>query len=258
VAVTDGPTGVAVATAALVADARARHRAATPIEPRTAPLPTVPSGPIDEHRAKEFLAALGIPAPSRRVCESRAAAEQALAELGGPVAVKLLDAAVLHKTDVGGVYLGVSTPTELAAALDALEGIGARRVLVEAMAAPGLDLLVGAARDPVFGPMVMLGLGGTAAEALGDVVVHPAPLTAARAAELPDELAAAVLLRGWRGGPPLDTDALGRVLVVLGDLLAQPHVLEVEINPLRLHPEGVLALDAVIRTREVPDGHVDR
>jgi acetyltransferase len=258
VAVTDGPAGVAIATAALVADARARHRAAAPTEPVTPPLPTVPRGPIDEHRAKEFLATLGIAGPRRRVCDSRVAAEQALADLGGPVAVKILDAAVLHKTDVGGVHLGVSTPAELAAALDALEGIGARRVLVEAMAAPGLDLIVGAHRDPVFGPMVMLGLGGTAAEALGDVVVHPAPLSATRAAALPEELAAAVLLGGWRGGPPLDTDALGRILAVLGDLLAQPHLLEIEINPLRLHPDGLLALDAVIRTREVPDGHADR
>jgi acetate---CoA ligase (ADP-forming) len=224
----------------------------------TAALPTVPSGPLDEYRAKEFLAALGIGGPRRRVCESRAAAEQALADLGGPVAVKILDAAVLHKTDVGGVHLGVSTPAQLAAALDALEAIGARRVLIEAMAPPGLDLIVAAHRDPVFGPMVMLGLGGTAAEALGDVVVHPAPLTAARAAGMPEQLVAAALLGGWRGGPPLDAAELARILVTLGDLLAQPGVLEIEINPLRLHPEGLLALDAVIRTREVPDGHTDR
>jgi acetyltransferase len=257
VAVTDGPSGVAVATAALVADARARHRAAAPAEPRPA-LPRVPSGPIDEHRAKEFLATLGIATPDRRVCESRADAARALAELGPPVAVKILDAAVWHKTEVGGVHLGVSTPAQLAAALEALDGLGARRVLVEAMAPSGLDLIVGASRDPVFGPMIMLGLGGTAAEALGDVVVHPAPLAPARAAELPDQLAAAALLGGWRGGPPLDRDALGRILVGLGDLLAQPELLEIEINPLRLLPDGLLALDAVILTREVADGHADR
>jgi acetyltransferase len=192
------------------------------------------------------------------VCESRAEAARALAELGPPVAVKILDAAVWHKTEVGGVHLGVSTPAQLAAALEALDGLGARRVLVEAMAPSGLDLIVGASRDPVFGPMIMLGLGGTAAEALGDVVVHPAPLAPARAAELPDQLAAAALLGGWRGGPPLDRDALGRILVGLGDLLAQPELLEIEINPLRLLPDGLLALDAVILTREVADGHADR
>jgi acetyltransferase len=106
--------------------------------------------------------------------------------------------------------------------------------------------------------MVLLGLGGTAAEAIGDVAVHPAPLSPARAAALPDELAGAALLRGWRGGPALDTVALGRILVTLGDLLAQPHLLEIEINPLRLHSDGLVALDAVIRTREDPDGKPDR
>jgi acetyltransferase len=258
VAVADDPRGVAAATAALVADARAQHRAGGPGEARPARLPVVPSGPIDEHSAKEFLATLGIPTPSGWLCANRAAAARAFAELGAPVAVKLSDAAVLHKTEVGGVHLGISSPEDLAAALDALEAIGARRFLVESMAPPGLDLIVGAHRDPVFGPTVLLGLGGIAAEALGDVAVHPAPLTAARAAALPEELAAAVLLHGWRGGPRLDTAALGRILVTLGDLLAQPHVLEVEINPLRLHPDGLVALDAVIRTREVPDGRTDR
>jgi len=259
VAVADGPRGVAAATAALVADARARDRAAAPNTPVADDLPAVPGGALDEDGCKEFLAALGIPTPARRVCHSRAAAERALAELGSPVAVKLLDATVLHKTEVGGVHLGVSSPAELTAALDALEAIGARRFLVEAMAAPGIDLIVGAHRDPVFGPVVLFGLGGTAAEAVGDVAVHPAPLSAAAAAALPDELVAAALLHGWRGGPRLDRDALGRILVTLGALLvAQPQLMEIEINPLRLGPDGLVALDAVIRIREVPDGRTDR
>jgi acetate---CoA ligase (ADP-forming) len=193
------------------------------------------------------VAALGVAVPPRRVCEDRSAAHRALAELGGPVAVKLLDAAVLHKTEVGGVRLGVRTPAELDEALDALEAIGAERVLVEAMAPPGVDLVVGARRDPVFGPVVLVGLGGTVAEALADVAVRVAPITPDAAAAMVEELAGRALLDGWRGGPVLDRAALGRFVAALGALLAaHPHLQDVEVNPLRVKADGLVALDAVI------------
>jgi acetyltransferase len=182
-----------------------------------------------------------------------------LAELDGPVAVKLLDAAVLHKTEIGGVRLGIRTPADLDAALDALEAAGARRFLVEAMAPDGVDLVAGARRDPVFGPVVLAGLGGTTAEAIADVAVRMAPLPAAEAAAMPAELTARVLLDGWRGGPVLDTAAFGRALAGLGDLLAaNPNLDEVEINPLRLTAGGLVALDAVIITREASDAQPDQ
>jgi acetyltransferase len=200
--------------------------------------------------------ALGVAVPPRRVCDDRAAAHRALASLGGPVAVKLLDAAVLHKTEVGGVRLGVRTPAELDEALDALEAAGADRVLVEAMAPPGVDLVVGARRDPVFGPVVLVGLGGTVAEALADVAVRVAPITPEAAAGMVDELAGRALLDGWRGGPVLDRAALGRFVAALGALLdAHPHLQDVEVNPLRLSGDGLVALDAVIiADTEVRDG----
>jgi acetyltransferase len=278
IAVATDPTGVAAATAALVADARARHRrqASQPaslfggpgLEPRdrsayssasagadghaTARL-DAGAGPFDEHAAKDVLGRLGIATMARRACANRAAAHAALAELWGvPVAVKLLDATVLHKTEIGGVRLGIRTSVELDCALDALEAAGARRFLVEAMAPDGIDLVAGARRDPVFGPVVLAGLGGTMAEAIGDVAVRLAPLPAEEAAEMPAELAARALLEGWRGNPVLDPAALGKVLASLGDLLiASPHLDEVEINPLRLTAGGLVALDAVIITREV-------
>jgi acetate---CoA ligase (ADP-forming) len=181
------------------------------------------------------------------VCEDRAAAHRALAELGGPVAVKLLDAAVLHKTEVGGVRLGVRTPAELDEALDALEAIGAERVLVEAMAPPGVDLVVGARRDPVFGPVVLVGLGGTVAEALADVAVRVAPITPDAAKGMVEELSGRALLDGWRGGPVLDRADLGRFVAALGALLdAHPQLQDVEVNPLRVTADGLVALDAVI------------
>ena len=131
--------------------------------------------------------------------------------------------------------------------------------LIEVMAPSGVDLVAGARRDPVFGPVVVAGLGGITAEAIADVAVRLAPLSAAEAALMPGELAARALLDGWRGGPVLDPAEFGRVLAGLGGLLAaSPHLDEIEINPLRLSAGGLVALDAVIITQEVTDAQPDR
>ena len=145
-------------------------------------------------------------------------------------------------------------------ALDALEAAGARRFLVEEMAPDGVDLVVGARRDPVFGPLVLLGLGGTTAEALDDVALRLAPLSVSEAAAMPDELAGRALLDGWRGGPVLDREAVAEVVTALGAFLdAHPHVAEIEINPLRLNADGLVALDAVcIATEEAARGDTDQ
>jgi acetate---CoA ligase (ADP-forming) len=258
VAVAADPRGVAAAVAALAAEARAQAAAA---RPEHCPGRTVDgvAGAHDEHHAKHLLDRLGIATPRRHACADRAAAHTALADLGGPVAVKILDAAVLHKTDIGGVHLGIRSPAELDRALDALDAVGAERYLVEAMAPGGVDLIAGARRDPVFGPIVLLGLGGTAAEAVADVAVHLAPLSPAEAAAMPADLAGRDLLTGWRGGPVLDPDELGRVLTALGDLLtANPAIDEIEVNPLRLTADGLVALDAVVITKEVDHAEPDR
>ncbi|KFG72873.1 acetate--CoA ligase family protein [Streptomyces mutabilis] len=257
IAVAADPRGVAAATGALLADARARARDTVPA--RASGVPAGITGSHDEDQAKALLGRLGVTTPPRRACDDRAAAHAALAELGGPVAVKLLDATVLHKTEAGGVHLGIRTPAELDAALDALEANGFRRWLVEAMAPSGVDLVVGARRDPVFGPVVLLGLGGTTAEALADVSIRLAPLTPEEAAVMPSELAGHALLNGWRGGPVLDSGELGRLVATLGDLLlANPSLAEVEVNPLRLTAQGgLVALDAVILTKETDDAQPD-
>ena len=257
IAVAADPRGVAAATAALLADTRARASAA----PATVhvDVPTGITGSHDEDEAKNLLDRLGVTTMPRRACAGRAAAHATLAELGGPVAVKLLDATVLHKTEIGGVHLGIGMPAELDTALDALEAVSARRFLVESMAPAGVDLVVGARRDPVFGPIVVVGLGGTTAEALADVAIRLAPLAPAEAAAMPEELAGRALLTGWRGGPVVDPYELGQVVSALGALLtANPHLDEIEINPLRLTAHGLVALDAVIITREADDDHPDR
>jgi len=249
------PTGVAAAIAALLADSAGRRQESAAATPP--PHLRIGRGPWDEAAAKDIVDALGIPTPPRRVCAGRDAAQRALAELGAPVAVKLLDAAVLHKTEVGGVRLGVRTAADMDAALDA---IGADRVLVEAMAPDGVDLVVGARRDPVFGPVLVVGLGGTVAEALADVAVRVAPVHPGQAAGMAGELAGRTLLDGWRGGPVLDRVAFGRLVASLGDLLLMhPNLQDVELNPLRVTTSGLIALDAVIiAAPEDPDGYADR
>ena len=251
IAVATEPRGVAAGIAALLSDARARSRPSRVPGPRR--VPTGVSGSYDEDQAKQVLDRLGITTAERRACAGRGDAHAALAKIGAPVAVKILDATVLHKTEIGGVHLGVTTAAELDAALDRLAAIGADRYLVEKMAPTGVDLVLGARRDPVFGPILLLGLGGTTAEALADVAIRLAPLTPGEAAEMPAELNGRALLEGWRGGPVLDSTELGRVAAALGDLLvANPDLDEIEVNPLRLTATGLIALDAVVLTRHVP------
>lgn len=241
------PVALSHAVRALVTDARQSHlRQLADSDP--VPPAVIPPGPWDEHQAKTVLDTMGIHTPSRVPCNTSEEAHAALDSLGAPVAVKILDATILHKTEVGGVHLGIRTHAELAEALDAL---GNRRVLVETMAPTGIDLIVGARRDPVFGPVVLVGLGGTTAEALADVVVRTAPVSSAEVASMVDELLGRALLDGWRGAAVLDRGALAQVVRGLGQVLLDvPQVDEIEINPLRLTRDGLVALDAVITGKE--------
>lgn len=240
-----GPTLLAHGIAALVNDARGQFQRAE-VQTGVSACPDI-EGPWDENRAKELLGALGIATPARRSCSTRAAAHEALSELGGPVAVKLLDAAVLHKTEIDGVHLGADSPEAMDRALDGLEAAGAREFLIEAMAPPGVDLVVGVRRDPVFGPIVVLGLGGTAAEVYADISIRSVPLAVRAAEAMPDDLLARELLYGFRSGPMLDTAELAGLLISLGNaLVSNDGIAEIEINPLRMTRDGLVALDAVV------------
>lgn len=260
------PGALAVGLGAVVADARAR---VVTDAPDAAPPARRVGRTLDEDEAKSLLAAYGLPTPRRLVAADRAAAHEALDALDGPVAVKLLDAGVLHKSDVGGVHLGVRDHAALDRALDAIDaidaietvaGVGAdpvraagarppRRYLLEEMAAPGTELIVGAIRDAVYGPVVLLGPGGLGAELAPDPILRLAPLSAARAAEMARALPAAVLA-GFRGAPPVDVAALARVLRAVGTLVCDHgDVAEVDLNPVRCTAQGVVVLDAVVLAR---------
>jgi acyl-CoA synthetase (NDP forming) len=243
------PAAGATMVRALVEDAAARARpGAADITPPGAP-PLSLTGPVDEHMAKSVLAELGIRTPVRRVCADYTEVHTALDALGGPLVLKILDPDVLHKTEVGGVHVGISTHDEVDAALARMPAAPA--FLVERMAPAGPELIVGVRHDPAFGPVVALGAGGTAAEILGDVSLRLAPLSAHEAHTMLDELATRELFLGARGAVPVDRARLTHVLLALSSLAADKTVAECEINPLRVLPDGdVVALDAVLLLRD--------
>lgn len=245
------PERGARATVALVADARASHRRGAP---RSVPAPRGRAAgfdgvTFDEHRAKQLLAAYGIAVPDGIACATREEAHEALRRLRAPVAVKVLDPSVSHKTDIGGVRLGVANAVALDAALDAVDEAVVRTgpYLVEAMAPDGVELIVGGRRDGVFGTVLLLGLGGTAVEALDCTVLRVAPITPLDAEEMLEELPAGGLLAGHRGLPAVDPQELAGVLCTIADVLeAHPEIGELEVNPLRVTSAGLVALDALV------------
>lgn len=253
-----GPRAVGVALHALAEDADLQQRTREEAPPHhpvpERPGPVVPAEGLTESAAKDLLDTLGIATPKRRLVRTAAQAQAALAGIGGPVAVKISSAKVLHKSEVGGVRLGVSTEQAMDEAYAAIADAGRRsagddEVLIERMAPLGMDLIVGARRDPVFGPVVMVGVGGTATEIYADIAVASWPAPTGWLRRLPDQLAARALLNGHCGVPVADRGALASVLAALGGLLeTNPSICEVEINPLRVTLDGLVALDAVVLT----------
>ncbi|MFN0088741.1 MAG: acetate--CoA ligase family protein, partial [Acidimicrobiales bacterium] len=169
---------------------------------------------------------------------------------GAAVAVKALGSTILHKSDVGGVLLGVA-PADAAAAARGLRarlGAALEGVLVQAMAPPGVETIVGAVHDEQFGPLVMFGLGGVAAELFADRSFRLAPLSRPDAAELVRAPKSAALLFGWRNAPAVDAAALEALLEAVGWLAADvPELAELDLNPVLARPDGITVVDARAR-----------
>ncbi len=247
--VATSPEQLAWAAQVLTRDAQVQHRLIGRGEPTALVAALLPES-NDERAIKTMLGGLGIAAPRGIEVSSLEDARLAMRQLSKPVVVKILSEEITHKTEVGGVQMNIDNEVALQSAierLDAIELAGEHRYLLEEMAPPGLELIVGAIRDPSFGPTVVVGLGGTRAEALKDTATRLAPLTLSEAHTMLGELRASVLFDGWRGGPRLDREAVAHAIVRVGDVLCQhPSVNELEVNPLRVYETGVLALDAAM------------
>ncbi len=195
---------------------------------------------LDPETSARVVSAYGIQVPGSGLADSLGKA-QALGEtLGYPLAMKLVAPGVVHKADVGGVQLGLHDANAVRVAFEALVGHGAgNTVLLQRMAPRGQEVIVGARRDPQFGPVLMFGLGGTFVEVLKDVAFRLAPISRQDAREMVLETAAGRLLQGVRGAPPADLDAVVDVLCRIGQLVVDcDQIAELDVNPLIVGQAG--------------------
>ncbi|WP_369061833.1 acetate--CoA ligase family protein [Caulobacter sp. 73W] len=214
-------------------------------------------GVIPEHEAKAILAPLGVSFPKGRLATTADEAVAAATALGYPVVLKAQSADLSHKSDAGGVILGLGDAQAVADGWARLHdniarhrpGLSLDGVLVEAMGARGVELIIGARNDPDWGPVILVGFGGVQAEILQDVKLLGADLTRQAIVEAILGLKQAPLLTGFRGSAPLDVDAVAAMVEIVGQaLLSTPQIREIDLNPVVVYPkgQGAVALDALM------------
>ena len=223
------------------------------------PLDELPSGPLDEHQAKQLFSRFGVPCAGERIAATPAEAEAAARELGGRVVLKILSAEITHKSDVGGVAVNL-TPESIGARLAAMAseveakaGVQPRRFLVQEMVAGGTELILGMHRDAL-GTAILLGMGGVTAELFKDTTMRLLPpeggLSRTDALAMAQELKTWPLLDGFRGRPKADVPTLVDAIVAFSQMAAQlgERLVEAEINPVFVLPQGqgVRAADGVV------------
>lgn len=237
----------------------ARTRARRTERARTGAAAVAPSGTtemLNEADSLALLAARGIPVVPHRLCHSRAEAVAAFEAIGGPVVVKGCSADIAHKSELGLVKLGVASGDAAADIYSEMEDIirkhGARfdGVIIAAMAGGRREIMIGAHRDPVFGPVVAMGDGGKYVEVFRDTTLLLPPFSRTDAVDALQRLRVAPLFAGVRGEPPMDVAALSDAIVKIGALMADPEarVMSLDLNPVMLDSEGkgCVVVDAVV------------
>ncbi len=208
-----------------------------------------------EHEAKELARSVGIIVPRYVVAgpDDLKAVVAAGETLGFPVALKAISPDILHKTEAGAVMLNIAGGPALSASITAMKNMVAARTpgavirsfLIEKMMPQGLELLIGGLRDEQFGPSVAFGLGGVWVEALNDAVFGILPLTHEEMLDMISRTRAGMFLKGFRGSPPLDEEAIHLIFTNLSRLLTDhPEIKEIDLNPVRVYARSAVALDA--------------
>ena len=214
--------------------------------PRPSPRSAVPVGHglLAPDAARELLAAVGIPVIETVLCDSAAMAVSVAARLGYPVVAKVAHPALTHKSDVGGVRLGLFTADAVrSAAADLLALADGAAVLVQPHR-EGIELVIGGVRDPEFGPVIMTGFGGVLVEARRDVQLAVAPVDEAQAGALLRSLRGAAVFTGLRGRPPVDLAPVAAMIVAVGDLMAgHPEISELDLNPVLVGASASIVVD---------------
>lgn len=210
---------------------------------------------LSEIESKQALAAVGVPVTPTRLATDEDEAVRLAVELGFPAVLKIVSPDLPHKSDAGGVALGL---TDEAAVRAAYRGVLSRvrerqpqatigGVSVQPLAKPGVEVIVGMTRDPQFGPVLMTGLGGVFVEVLEDVAFRLIPIERRDATRMLRELRGFRLLEGYRGEPPVDLSALEGLLLAISRFIDQrPEVEELDLNPIFAYADGAVAVDARI------------
>jgi len=210
---------------------------------------------LDEQAGKQLLAAYGIAVPRSAMVTKLKDVDAAVAALTPPLVVKIMSPDVLHKSDAGGVVVGLDSAVAVKKAIRAMKAAPALRdvhidgYLIEEMAPAGQEIVVGGLRDPQFGPLIMVGLGGIFVEVLADVSFRICPIDAVDAAEMLEELKGAAILDGARGRTPASRAAIVDILLKVGGengLLMQQGsaIAEADLNPVIVSATGAVAVDA--------------
>jgi acyl-CoA synthetase (NDP forming) len=210
---------------------------------------------LSEVEAKAILADAGVPVTTTKLATDADQAVSLADELGYPVALKVVSATITHKSDIGGVELGLGDADAVRAAFDRIAaaaqaadpGGSMDGVSVQPMAAAGTEVIMGMTQDAQFGPVLMFGLGGVLVEVLKDVAFRVVPLERRDARQMVREIQGFPVLEGYRGAAPADLDALESILLQLSQFAeANPEVSELDLNPIFAYDDGAIAVDARI------------
>ena len=208
---------------------------------------------LTEVESKQLLHEAGINVTQARLATSADEAASAAAEIGFPAVLKIVSGDIAHKSDVGGVELGLNDENAVRAAYDRIVAAAKQAapdatvdgVSVQSMAKPGTEVIIGTTTDPQFGPVLAFGLGGIMVEVLKDVAFRIVPLEQRDARQIVREINAFPVLEGFRGQPGADLDALeSMILQVSAFAESHPEVAELDLNPVFAYPDGAIAVDA--------------
>ena len=214
---------------------------------------------ITEESAKSILKSYGISVPDYALVTSTNEAVKAAKKLGFPLVMKVVSPQILHKTDVGGVKVGIDnvndvkkTFNDMYSRLSKKKGVDVKGILLEKMVPKGVELIVGLQNDSQFGPVIMVGLGGIMTEVMKDVAFRMLPITTSDAKSMIDELKGSKLLKGFRGSKPIDLNMVSKMLVQIGKLGIDhaSHFDSIDFNPVVVYPKSYAVVDAKILLRK--------
>ncbi len=214
---------------------------------------------LTEIESKQLLKQVGISVIDTKLAPARDEAISASRQFGFPVVLKIVSPDIVHKSDAGGVKLGLRTSKQVGKAYDDILSAVKQKhpqaviqgVSVQKMARPGVEVIIGMTKDAQFGPVLMFGLGGILVEILKDVSFRIVPLTKRDAGEMIREIKGYPLLEGYRGQEPVDVSKLEELLLKVSDFVEQnPEVKEIDLNPVFAYSDGAVAVDARVILEE--------